>query len=103
MHNFKTFFTSLLVAMTALTPLPSMAQSAVSMTRGEVRKVDKEAGKITIKHEEIKSLDMPPMAMVFTVKDKSLLEKVQVGDKIKFTAISEDGKLLVTDIQTAKP
>ena len=103
MQTFKTLALTVTLALSALAPLPGMTQSADSMTRGEVRKVDKEAGKITIKHEEIKSLDMPPMAMVFTVKDKSLLDKVQAGDKIKFTAISEGGKLLVTDIQTAKP
>ena len=72
------------------------------MTDGEVRKVDKASKKITIKHGEIKNLDMPPMTMVFQVKDPAMLDKVKTGDKIKFRVVREDGKMLVTDIQAAK-
>ncbi|WP_425723435.1 copper-binding protein [Hydrogenophaga sp. R2] len=76
--------------------------AAPGMTDGEIRKVDKENGKVTIKHSEIKNLDMPPMSMVFNVKDKALLDKVQVGDKIQFVVIMDAGKMVVTDIQPAK-
>lgn len=72
------------------------------MTDGEIRKVDKAAGKLTIKHGDIKNLDMPGMTMVFQVKDKAMLDKVQPGDKIKFKVVREDGKMVVTDIQAAK-
>ena len=48
---------------------PTAAASAAEMAAGEIRKVDKDAKKLTIKHGEIKSLDMPPMTMVFQVKD----------------------------------
>ena len=72
------------------------------MTEGEVRKIDKEGGKITIKHGEIKNLEMPPMTMVFTAKDKAMLDKVQVGEKIQFTVIQDAGKMVVTDIQPGK-
>lgn len=72
------------------------------MTDGEIRKVDKEAGKVTIKHGEIKNLEMPGMTMVFTAKEKSLLDKVQAGDKVKFAVINDGGKMVVTDIQTVK-
>ena len=51
------------------------ATQMASMTDGEIRKVDKEAGKVTIKHGEIKNLDMPGMTMIFTAKEKSLLER----------------------------
>ncbi len=71
------------------------------LTDGEVKKVDADAGKVTIKHGEIRHLDMPPMTMVFTVKDKALLSGVKPGDKIRFMAVSEGGKVLLTDIQTA--
>jgi Cu/Ag efflux protein CusF len=71
-----------------------------NMTNAEVRKIDKEAGKITLKHEDIKNLDMPGMTMVFQVTDKALLDKVQVGDKVKFIADKQQGKFVVTDIQT---
>lgn len=78
------------------------ATPMASMTDGEIRKVDKDAGKVTIKHGEIKNLDMPGMTMVFTAKDKSLLDKVQAGDKVKFAVINDGGKMVVTDIQTVK-
>ena len=72
------------------------------MTDGEIRKVDKEAGKLTIKHGEIKNLDMPGMTMVFRVKDKVVLDKLQTGDKIKFKVVREDGNMVVTDIRPAR-
>lgn len=72
--------------------------SAADMADGEVRKVDKAQSKITLKHAEIKSLDMPPMTMVFGVKDKALLERLQPGDKVKFKAVNEAGKYTVTDL-----
>jgi len=71
-------------------------------TNAEIRKVDKETKKVTLKHEEIKNLSMPPMSMVFDVKDGALLDKLKAGDKVRFKAISESGKYVVTDIQSAK-
>lgn len=101
-----------ILAMSATLPVTSFAQAAMdhskmsmpqatSLTEGEVRKVDTDAGKVTIKHGDIKHLDMPGMTMVFTVKDKSLLTKVKPGDKVKFMVINEGGKMVVTDIQPA--
>ncbi len=85
---------SLLIATAALAVEPDTAD-------GEVRKIDLEAGKITLRHGEIKNIDMPGMTMVFVVKDKTLLDKLKPGDKVKFKAISEGGKYTVTDIQLA--
>ncbi len=82
--------------------MKGMAMADADMTNAEVRKVDKDAKKITLKHEAIKSLDMPGMTMVFQVKDAKLLDKAQAGDKIKFKVISEGGAYVVTDIQPAK-
>ena len=59
-------------------------------------------GKVTLKHGEIKNLDMPPMTMVFSVKEKAMLKGVKAGDKVKFKASSIDGKLTVTDIAPVK-
>lgn len=81
-------------------PKMEMAGSP-SLTDGEVRKIDKETGKITIKHGEIKHLDMPGMTMVFLAKDKSMLDKVQTGDKVRFMVAYVGGKMTVTDIQAA--
>ena len=83
-------------------PLKAVAANDSEMTNAEVRKVDKDAKKITLKHEAIKNLDMPGMTMVFQVKDAALLEKTQTGDKIKFKVISEGGAYVVTDIQPNK-
>jgi Cu(I)/Ag(I) efflux system periplasmic protein CusF len=71
-----------------------------AMTDGEVRKIDLAQGKVTLRHAEMKHLDMPPMTMVFLVKDKGLLTTIKAGDKVKFRAINDGGKFTVTDIQT---
>lgn len=72
------------------------------MTNAEVRKVDKDSKKITLKHEAIKSLDMPGMTMVFQVKDAGLLEKAQAGDKVQVRIIKDGSAYVVTDIQPRK-
>ena len=77
------------------------ASAAADMTDGEVRKVDKEAAKLTIKHGEIKNLEMPAMTMVFQVKDAALLDKVKAGDKVKFRAEKGAGGFMVTAIEPA--
>ena len=95
----------LLIVAAAAAPLASHAAShaaAADMTEAEVRKVDKEGGKLTLKHAEIKNLDMPGMTMVFVVKDKTMLDKLAPGDKVKFKAVNEAGKFTVTEIQSAK-
>lgn len=74
---------------------------AAAMTDGEVRKVDKENQKVTLKHGVIKNLDMPPMTMVFKVKDPAMLEAVKPGDKVRFKAERIGGALVVTDMQHA--
>ena len=84
-----------------LAPL-AVGANAADMTDGEVRKIDLEAGKITLKHAEIKSLDMPGMTMVFVVKDKTMLDKLKTGDKVRFAAINDGGKYTVTEIEPAQ-
>ena len=81
--------------------LQSIDNSA-ELTDGEVRKVDRDTKKITIKHGEMKNLDMPGMTMVFRVSDPALLDKVNAGDKVKFRAEKAGGTFVVTDIQLIK-
>ena len=76
--------------------------SAADMTKGEIRKVDKDTKKITIKHGEIKNLDMPGMTMLFQVKDAAMLDMVKPGEKVKFRAEKAGGGIVVTEIQVAK-
>ena len=78
------------------------APAAAAMTEGEVRKVDLDNKKVTLKHGAIKNLDMPPMTMVFQVNDAKMLDKVKAGDKVLFTASKDGGKMTVTEMQAAK-
>lgn len=80
----------------------AFAQAALPVSEAEVRKVDKDAGKITLKHGEIKNLDMPPMSMVFQVQDKALLDKVKAGDKVNFTADKVNGAYTVLSIELSR-
>ncbi|MDG0855817.1 copper-binding protein [Roseateles puraquae] len=74
---------------------------AAELTDGEVKKVDKDTKKITIKHGEIKNLEMPGMTMVFQVKDPAWLDQVKAGDKVRFKADKINGAIVVTEIQPA--
>ena len=98
----KRIFSPLMIALAFSAPALAQAGLPSDMADGEVRKLDKDAAKVTLKHGEIKSLDMPPMTMVFTAKDKALLDKVKAGDKVKFQAANEGGKLVVTAIDVAQ-
>jgi Cu/Ag efflux protein CusF len=81
----------------AIAALGAAAQS----TDAEVRKVDKAQGKITLKHGEIKNLDMPPMTMIFRVKDAKWLDEVAAGDKVKVDVEKIDGQYVVTALKRA--
>ena len=109
----RLFLSATALAITALAGNPVFAQMNMDhgkmgmaampgMTDGEVRKIDKDAGKITIKHGEIKHMEMPGMTMVFVAKDKALLDKTSVGAKIQFMVTNENGQMTVTDIQPVK-
>ena len=78
------------------------AATAGTLAEGEVRKVDKDAKKITIKHGPIPNLDMPAMSMVFQVKDPALLDQVKAGDKIRFAAEKMGSTYTVTRIESVK-
>ena len=87
---------------TSTTAAIKPADDAAGMSEGEVRKINKDTNKITLKHGELKNLDMPAMTMVFQVKDAALLDKVKVGDKVKFKAEKVAGGIAVTEIELAK-
>jgi len=75
------------------------AAMSASLTEGQVRKVDREPGKLTIKHGPLENLGMDAMTMVFKVKDPAMISQVKVGDKIDFVAEEVDGALTVTKLQ----
>lgn len=89
---------TLITTLVALVAFGAQAQS----TDAEVRKLDKAQGKITLKHGEIKNLDMPPMTMVFRVSDPTLLDSVAVGDKVKVDIAKVGGQYTVTSMVKAR-
>ena len=78
------------------------ASAGAQLAEGEVRKVDKESAKITLRHGPIANLDMPSMSMVFQVKDPAMLDQVKAGDKVRFQAEKTGGQYTVTHIELAK-
>ncbi len=97
------FFT--LALLSTLLTMGALAQTttAKDVAEAEVRKIDKDAKKITLKHGPIKNLDMPGMTMVFQVKDIALIDKLAVGDKIMFTAEQQQGAFVVTGAEKVTP
>lgn len=86
--------------MTVLLAMGAWAQTG--QTDGEVRKVDKEAGKITLRHGPITGdLDMPGMSMVLQVKDRALLDQLRVGDRVTATILKEDGVFFIQSAEKA--
>ena len=88
----------LTVALLAVSAL-ACAQSLVA---GEVKKIDKPAGRITLKHAEIKAFDMPGMTGAYKVKDPAMLDKVQVGDRVQFNLDRVDSVYTITKIDVQK-
>ena len=82
---------------------PSASAAEQAMTDGEIRKVDKDAQKITIRHGPMPALDMPSaMTMVYRVADPAMLEKVKAGDKVRFEAEKVGSVFTVTKIEPAR-
>ncbi len=81
---------------------PAASKAGSAMSEGEVRKVDKQAGKLTLRHGPLVNLDMPGMTMAFRVSDPKLLATLKEGDKIRFVAENVKGQLTVTRIEPAK-
>lgn len=73
-----------------------------ALADGEITKIDKDAGKLTIRHGELKNLGMPPMTMVFRAKNAAMVDQAVVGGKIKFVAEKIGGALTVTQLETVK-
>ena len=80
----------------------SVTAAAGPLSDGEVKKIDKSAAKVTIKHGPLQNLDMPAMTMVFKVKDPAMLDALKVGDKIHFAAEKVHGSLTLTQWEPSK-
>ena len=93
---------SLALLLRAVTTHATNHESGGSLTEGEVRKVDKDAKKLTIRHGPIANLEMPAMTMVFQVKDLAVLDMVKAGDKVRFAAEKKRGIFIVTHVEVTK-
>jgi Cu(I)/Ag(I) efflux system periplasmic protein CusF len=82
--------------------LAAACAAAAPASDGEVRKVDREQGKVTLRHGPLQNLDMPAMTMVFKVADPKTLDGLNEGDKVKFTAEKVNGAITVTAIEVVK-
>lgn len=102
MRNVAALLVAILLAAPAALADDKHHQGATAPTEGEVRKVDKDAKKITIKHGPIENLEMPAMTMVYRVKDPALLDQVKPGDKVMFDMEKIGGQYTVTRIVTGK-
>lgn len=81
---------------------PAVAASSALTTDGVVRKIDKDQGKLTLKHGPIPNLEMPGMTMVFRVADMKMLNALKEGDKVKFAADRVNGAITVTAIEALR-
>ena len=106
----RTHLLSLVLVMALSTPLSqvyagqhdSHHADSTAMTAGEVKKIDKDTGKVTIKHGPIKNLDMPGMTMVFRANDAAMLDQLKEGDKINFTADKLNGAFTLMQVEQVK-
>ena len=85
----------------AATVLATSVLAQAPQTAGEVMKIDKSGARITLKHGEIRNLDMPAMTMVFRVADRAMLQAVRVGDRVRFAAERGGGAMTITRIEKA--
>jgi Cu(I)/Ag(I) efflux system protein CusF len=84
--------------LTAALTVSAMAQEG--RTEGEVRKIDTEQKKITLRHGPIiGALNMPAMTMPFKVKEDHLLHHVQVGDRVDAIVLQENNALYILSIE----
>lgn len=103
MNKFASVCCGLLLALSPLlvqaADEPAKSTATVAMTDGEVRKIDRDAGKLTLRHGPIVNLDMQGMTMSFRVANPAMLDGLNVGDKVRFVAERVNGATLVTRIE----
>lgn len=85
----------------AVTGVLMMGSGLAQDADGEVTRIDKAQGRLTLRHGEIRNLEMPPMTMVFRVRDPKMIDGLAVGDKVRFSAEKIGGHYTVTLIVKA--
>ena len=75
------------------------AQGEVHKGTGVVTNVDRAGGKVTLKHDPIKSLNWPTMTMAFAVKDKAMLNSLEKDRKVDFEFVQQGQQFVITSIK----
>jgi Cu(I)/Ag(I) efflux system protein CusF len=75
------------------------ADSQVHKGTGVVTNVDRAGGKVTVKHDPIKSLNWPTMTMAFAVRDKAMLEELAKDKKVEFEFVQQGQQFVITSIK----
>ena len=89
----------LVVALLAVLFSVAVFAQTVHRTTGVVTKVDAASGKVTIKHDAVKSLNWPGMTMAFKAKDKAMLDKLKKDQKIEFGFVEQGKDYVITDVK----
>ena len=106
--NFRTLFVAAALSITGLTPLAhadhhqgAKAAENARKVNAEIRKIDIDNGKVTLKHEALTQFNMGAMTMVFRVDDPALLKSFSEGDRVRFVPAKKNGQLVVTSMEKA--
>ena len=81
------------------TQTPAAGAQESEWVDGEVRRLDREQGRVTLRHGDIRSLDMPPMTMVFHVSDTKMIDSLAPGDTVRFRVIAEGTRYRITALE----
>ena len=77
---------------------PAASTQATDWTRGEIRRIDRDNARVTVRHEEIRSLDMPPMTMIFSTAPGVLTDALKPGDRVRFRVVGAAGQFTITEL-----
>lgn len=92
------FIAAALLVSASFSPMIATAEEELPKVAGEIRKIKLKSGKITIRHEAIPNLDMPGMSMVFRIEEGLDISALEKGDKVEFTVVDKDGKMVIMSI-----
>ncbi len=98
----KKTISTLFLVLSILFSFPVLSDTELPQVTGEVKRVKADSGKITIKHDPIPNLDMPGMTMVFRTEEGTDISQYKKGDKVAFTVIEKDGKMMIVSIEKAE-
>jgi Cu(I)/Ag(I) efflux system protein CusF len=96
----RSFIGRVLLALVISLASPLMTEE-LQWVSAEVRKIDLETARVTLRHEEIKSINMSAMTMPFYVRNPSMLQTIKVGDAVLFVVVREQGRLVITHLKPA--